>query len=118
MQTFGEVLRQAREEAGVTMGELARHLGVSVPYMSDVERGKKPPLVGPRLEQAARYIGADVRKLTIAAGRSRGAFEIPATGQADADESLAVLARGWSSISSDSAKIARLRDLLHSFEDD
>jgi predicted transcriptional regulator len=34
-------LRTRREDAGVSMGEMARRLGFSVPYISDVELGRR-----------------------------------------------------------------------------
>lgn len=40
---FGEALRSYREAAGKTLAELAKPLGVSIPYLSDVERGKRAP---------------------------------------------------------------------------
>ena len=43
-QEFGPLLRSLRVEANVSLGELARHLSFSVPYLSDVERGTKNPL--------------------------------------------------------------------------
>ena len=36
----GEKLRQARQEAGLTQDDLARRLGVTQVYVSNVERGK------------------------------------------------------------------------------
>ena len=36
----GETLRQARQQAGLTQEDLARLLGVSQVYISNVERGK------------------------------------------------------------------------------
>lgn len=37
---LGQIIRKKRQAAGKTMGNLARHLGVSVVFVSDVERGK------------------------------------------------------------------------------
>jgi transcriptional regulator with XRE-family HTH domain len=39
---FGKQLRRLRETAKKSMGDLARHLGTSVTFVSDVERGKIP----------------------------------------------------------------------------
>lgn len=38
----GELLRRYRRALGLTMGDVARHLGVSVVAVSDLERGVKP----------------------------------------------------------------------------
>jgi transcriptional regulator with XRE-family HTH domain len=39
----GEVLRRHRQEQGRTLAEVAREAAVSVPYLSEVERGRKEP---------------------------------------------------------------------------
>jgi transcriptional regulator with XRE-family HTH domain len=39
----GEVLRRRRQEQGRTLAEVARAACVSVPYLSEVERGRKEP---------------------------------------------------------------------------
>lgn len=42
-KTFGQKLRRARLNAGVTMGDVARNLDTSVVYVSDVERDRVVP---------------------------------------------------------------------------
>src|ERR1039458_6720916 len=39
---FGTMLRRLRQQKGVGLRELARKIGVSAPYLSNVERGKSP----------------------------------------------------------------------------
>jgi transcriptional regulator with XRE-family HTH domain len=39
----GEVLRRHRRQQGRTLAEVARDACVSVPYLSEVERGRKEP---------------------------------------------------------------------------
>src|ERR1700733_7216087 len=39
----GEVLRRHRQEQGRTLAEVAREACVSMPYLSEVERGRKEP---------------------------------------------------------------------------
>lgn len=34
-------LRAVREAAGLSLGDMARETGLSVPYLSDVERGRR-----------------------------------------------------------------------------
>jgi transcriptional regulator with XRE-family HTH domain len=43
MLTFGEEIRMAREARKVSQGEMARQLGVSAAYLSDLERGRRNP---------------------------------------------------------------------------
>lgn len=51
--SFGAVLRSKRLAHGVTLARLAATLGVSVPYLSDVERGRRSPLRAALIENAA-----------------------------------------------------------------
>ena len=39
---FGEKIRELRRRKGVTLGEMAKHLGVQIGYLSGVECGRKP----------------------------------------------------------------------------
>lgn len=50
---FGEFLVEKREEKDFTLRELARQLGVSAPYLSDVEKNRSAPLTAERLETLA-----------------------------------------------------------------
>ena len=40
-EIYGRVIRDYREETGMTLRKLARKTGVSVAYVSEIERGKK-----------------------------------------------------------------------------
>lgn len=42
-EQFGRVLREARSAKGLTQEELAFRAGMSVPYLSDIERGRSSP---------------------------------------------------------------------------
>lgn len=74
--TFGLLLRAAREKTGMTMGALARALDVSVPYISDVERGQRAPLSDEKLERVVSILHADRSALEAAAARYRGAVKV------------------------------------------
>jgi len=101
MSTFGELLRTLRSQAGMSMGDLARQLAVSVPYVSDVERGNRPPLTNARIEQVASLLHIDSTDLHAAAAASRGSFELPLPQNASrlARQVGASLMRGWSDLS-------------------
>ena len=43
MKTLGERIREIREEKDLSLRELANHIGVSAPFMSDVELGRRFP---------------------------------------------------------------------------
>jgi transcriptional regulator with XRE-family HTH domain len=101
MRDFGRRLRAHRTKAKLSMGQLARHLGVSVAYVSDVERGRRAPLGFARIQRLASLLpDAAVRDLQLTAGRARGAFELPAEkGRPKALEVAASLMRDWSQLS-------------------
>lgn len=39
--SLGAYIRKKREAAGLTLGQVARHMGLSIPYLSDVEKGHR-----------------------------------------------------------------------------
>ena len=43
MKTFGERIRELREEKDLSVRELAKRLKVSAPFLSDVELGRRHP---------------------------------------------------------------------------
>lgn len=99
-EEFGRILRHHREKAEKSMGELARHLGVSVPYLSDVERGNRLPLTKERIYKTAELLDLNPEILLTVAAQSRGAFELDATEVSQkAREVGAALMRGWSDLS-------------------
>ena len=55
--SFGELLLQLREKHDVTLRELARKIGVSAPFLSDVEKDRKAPLTAEKLEKVAIALG-------------------------------------------------------------
>jgi transcriptional regulator with XRE-family HTH domain len=111
---FGSLLRKFREATGLSMGQLARYLGVSTPYLSDVERGRRTPLSEQRIQQAVHFLGLgqnDHRKLVAAAAESRGFFELgTASTSAAKQEFGAALARGWASL--DDERVKRMWKIL------
>jgi transcriptional regulator with XRE-family HTH domain len=64
---IGAHIRKERERRKVTMGQLARAIGVSVPFMSDAEHGRRG-LTPERLGQIATYLGLDIDKLETLGG--------------------------------------------------
>ena len=53
---FGEYLAALREDRDFTLRELARHLGVSAPFLSDVEKNRSAPLTKDRLDKVAEVL--------------------------------------------------------------
>ncbi len=98
---FGQLLRELRTKAGRSMGDVARELKVSVSYVSDVERGGRPPFVKDKIVVVAKFLGEkDLKQLLLAGGRSRGAFELDARHvRPRAQEVGAALTRRWTDLS-------------------
>ena len=74
-ERFGDVLRRARHDAEKTLGDVARLLGVSVVYVSDVERGNRRPFGNERILKIANFLDADPAPLITAADIERGVIE-------------------------------------------
>ncbi len=58
---LGEYIRTERERRKVSLTQLAKAIGVSVPFMSDAERGRRG-LTPARLGQISTYLGLDQDK--------------------------------------------------------
>src|SRR5579862_4598867 len=80
---FGELLRDLRFKAGYSVGALARHLGCSTPYVSDVERGRRGPFDENKIRKAASFLNADPDPLLRAALETRGAIRLDIEGYPD-----------------------------------
>src|SRR5262245_37632537 len=79
-QTFGEVLRRLRRDAGLSQEALAEHANVSWRTISDLERG-----INRRPQRETRHLLADALGLSSA---DRAAFEAAARGERKASRSL------------------------------
>ncbi|AKU16633.1 helix-turn-helix domain-containing protein [Luteipulveratus mongoliensis] len=73
---FGRLLRRARQDQGRTLADVSGDAGVSLPYLSEVERGLKEPssevleaLCGALGASVAELLGAAHRELTSTAPR-------------------------------------------------
>lgn len=111
---FGPLLREKRRHAGRTMAELARVLGVSVPYVSDVERGNRAPFDQRKLHAAADFLGADVDELLTAAAVTRGCFRIDLSDNPVARSTAAALVRTWTELTDD--ELRQIRRIVESGE--
>ena len=74
--TFGEVLRSMRVQAKKSLGELARHLDISVVYLSDIERGRRGALNPTKLLEACKFLEASPEPLLRAAAQLKGTFDL------------------------------------------
>lgn len=74
---FGTLLRDARRRADRTLEEVAAVLEVSIAYLSDVERGNRPPFTRERLLKLAEFLNVSIVRLIVAAAQQRGIFTMP-----------------------------------------
>ncbi|HET9598451.1 MAG TPA: helix-turn-helix transcriptional regulator [Anaeromyxobacteraceae bacterium] len=62
LRQLGARVREARHRGGLTQAEVAQSLGMSVAYMSLIERGgRNPPFT--TVTEIANALGVDVREL-------------------------------------------------------
>ena len=99
LRPFGDEMRQQRVRAGKTMQDVAREIGVSIAYVSDVERGHRAPLNREQILKAATVLGVPPEPLLLAAAQYRGGFELPfSLGNARRNQLGVVLMRRWESL--------------------
>jgi transcriptional regulator with XRE-family HTH domain len=67
MNTIGEYIRQQREQARISMRQLAEAAGVSNPYLSQIERGLRKPSAD-ILQQLAKGLRISAEALYVQAG--------------------------------------------------
>lgn len=65
--TFGEHVRSALKERGLSQGWLARAMGVSVPFVNDLAHDRRSLPYG-RIKQLASILSVDVAEVTRWAG--------------------------------------------------
>jgi transcriptional regulator with XRE-family HTH domain len=68
-KTFGAWLRAKREQAGYSLNGLARELGITGSFLSNVELGNSPPFIDDRLEAVSRLLNVDPDAAYAAAGK-------------------------------------------------
>lgn len=69
-RTFGDILKQARLDAGVGLRELARRVNKSAGYLSDVENGRVPPPSESVILDMAQALMVDRKRLLEAARKA------------------------------------------------
>jgi len=89
---FGQLLRQERLERDLLLGDFAKQLNISAPYLSQIETGKRPVPDG-FADKVSRQLGlsaTDANKFDRAAAAARTLFLIEVDEKADVeDRSLA-----------------------------
>lgn len=97
-KTFAKLLRKTRVQGQKNLREVAEALGVSVAYVSDVERGTKAALLPRRVLEFAHLLNIDPMPLLKAANFCRGTatIDVPPTASQAQLTTLAALHRGLS----------------------
>jgi len=67
VNSIGEYIKQQREQAKISMRQLAQNAGVSNPYLSQIERGLRKPSAD-ILQQLARALHVSAETLYVRAG--------------------------------------------------
>ena len=101
---FGDIFRAERKRSGKTMGELARQLSISVTFLSDVERGTRPPLAPERIRRAAELMGTPptaLQEMLRAAQSEHGSISLPLPTSDVGREAGAALQRQWANLDDD-----------------
>lgn len=121
---FGQTLRRLRTEARKSMGALARHLGVTVTYVSDVERGNRAPFTVENIIKTAQFLGIDPQPFFEAATEWDGhlAIDMKLNPSQKAREVGVGMLRSWSNLQDEDfeaiQKIINKRDKLFRFSHD
>lgn len=111
MSKFGKLIKQLRNNAGLTLHEVAEALDVKVSYLSDVEHGRKKPFSPESILKFSGLVKTDYKELQKLALAERNSIEIPIKAQNSKINDLAfALAR-----SADSGVTQELKDELRKF---
>lgn len=104
-ETFGEHLRTLRIARHRTLGEVAGWYGISVVYLSEIERDRKPPPNEALIEGIVSSLGGDVPKMLGLASVARGRFVLPiVSGDALRQRLGTALLERWAHLTDDEVK--------------
>jgi transcriptional regulator with XRE-family HTH domain len=94
MQTdYGFAIAQARAHAALTLSALARGIGVSIPYLHEVEKGKCRPLRRELGDVAAGILGIDPLRLETLAAGVRGTIDLHGLGPKEIAKVVRIVAK-------------------------
>ena len=112
---FGKLLRELRRANEKNLGDVAEYLGVSVSYISAIERGTRGPLSKSEIIKVLKYLNASDRfsEFEMAANQARKRIEFPIEKQSESVvQLLTSLARVCEENKLDEEKIRLLKKLL------
>lgn len=81
-ETFGAMLKRIRKEHNIPIGKAAKAAGISTPYLSDIEKDRRPAPARDKLMEMFRSLNFtkdEEAQLCDAAGRSQNtiAYDLP-----------------------------------------
>lgn len=94
------------------MSELARQIGKSVMFVSDVENGKRVPVKGEGIERLAEYFGVDFDEMERVALVSKAALKMKPGQRGDVKEVKFALARSLFKSNLGDDTLARIQKLI------
>lgn len=104
---FGQLLREFRGRANKSMGDLSRFLGVSVTFISDVERGVRTPFTADKIMRLSSFLNLNQREISDllhAGAQWRGVYELEVGATPEHQAAGTALMRGWSSLTEEQLK--------------
>lgn len=114
MTQFGEMLRRERKETNLLLGDVAERMRISVPYLSQIENGRRPP-TDTFVERVILVLGLSAtqgNELRRAAAQAATEFSLKVGSNAPAEDRVLAsrLAYGFARLSPE--KKQRLRELI------
>ena len=107
---MGERIRAERMAQRKTLKRVADAAGISVPYLSDIEWGRRTPASTKLLAAIGKELAIDVQELLELAADDRSSFELDVPeGDELRREAAAVLARAWDDEAAIRAAIEAIR---------
>lgn len=88
---FADLIRRRRKELDRTLDDIATAASLSLPYVSELERGVKQPPLGEVIDRLADALDLDTAQLEREARLSRRTVEIDLEGTEEPQRRLAVL---------------------------
>ena len=114
-KSFGARLRELRIAVDKSMGKVAREIGVSTVYYSEVENGKKPPFPVGKVDYGtvASALDSDQQELERIAFAERGSVKLKLDSASKETKDVALLlARRLNDDSLSKQDIERIRKIL------
>lgn len=104
LKGYGELVREARRGQDITLDTLAKRMGLSVSYLSDIERGRRPPLATQATMELEVALSLLDHRLLDARAQHMERSTLPLGLRPDQDEAALHLGRVWQHLSPEAVK--------------